>query len=57
MRQLQDKINQKQSLGHTERERLMLEEIDRYLATRKPEDSKTQKAKMRARIAKIWKEA
>lgn len=57
MRELQGKINQKQSLGHTERERLMLEEIDRYLAMRTPEDANKQKAKMRARIARIWKQA
>lgn len=56
---LRKRINERQRLGQTERERLMLEAIDRHLATRvaaKPVRAQ-QEAALEAQIDDIWSEA
>ena len=56
---LRKRINERQRLGQTERERLMLEAIDRHLATRVAAGPvrEQQDAALEAQIDDIWSEA
>jgi len=57
--QLRNQINARQRIGQTEREQLLLEAIDRHLATRAPTGPEriTQKEALDDELASIWTEA
>jgi hypothetical protein len=59
--ELRDEINRMQQLGNSERERLLLAAIDRFLAHRPDTESTLDLARneelLKAELAEIWEEA